>query len=202
MSAGGTQNQGRRKPDPWDLGFGAVVLAAALLALFVWFPADIRGGFYHVNAIGKTEPGDAFFPVLLAVTLAVLSGVQLLLSLLRGAPATGGRLTARNLRFLATFVAICGLGLLIMYALGPVTVWLLRELGLLDAQYRNLTDTAPYKYLGYLAGGFLMTLALIAWTEGRIRLVAVITVLAVQAVAILIFDGLLTNVLLPPNAEF
>ena len=47
-----------------------------------------------------------------------------------------------------------------------------------------------------------MSLTLIGWTEGRLRRSAVIAVISVLVVAIVVFDGLLTNVLLPPNAEF
>lgn len=194
----------RKAPDPWDIGFGAVVLAASVLALTVWFPADIPTGFFHINAIGREEPGDAFFPIILAALLAVLSTIQLAQAIWRGRdPAIPrGELTIDNLRFLALFLAIVGGGLAIMYGLGPIIVTALSALGDLDATYRQLSDTAPYKYIGYVAGGFAMTLALIAKTEGRIRWAGVVTVGLTLIVAILIFDVLLKNVLLPPNADF
>lgn len=192
--------------DPWDIGFGVVIFVGALLAIFVWFPNDIRSGFFYVNAIGRTEPGDAFFPIILASTLAILSGIQLYISLFHRSPNASTEptpaITKSNFKFLLTFGAICILGLSIMYSLGPVTVWVMREFGLIDAEYRHLTDTAPFKYLGYVVGGFLMTMTLITWTEGHVRRPAVISVLTVLFVAIIIFDKLLTNVLLPPNAEF
>lgn len=201
-----TDKHVKAAPDPWDIGFGAVVLAGALLALFVWFPADIRGGFFHTNAVGRREPGDAFFPIILASTLAVLSAIQLVLAVLRPRPQTDdapqARLTTHNLKFLATFLAFTGAGLAIMYWLGPLTVSAMQALGLTEADYRNLTDTAPYKYLGYVVGGFLMTVGLIVWSEGRVRRGALITVVAVLATAIVVFDVVLNNVLLPPNAEF
>jgi len=89
-----------------------------------------------------------------------------------------------------------------MYGLGPLTVAVLNSVGLLDADYRQLTDTAPYKYIGYVVGGFLMTITLIAWTEGRIRRQSVIAVVLTLIVAIIIFDVVLKNVLLPPNADY
>jgi len=201
-----SDNQKRAALDPWDIGFGVVVFIGSLLAIFVWFPNDMRSGFFHVNQIGRSEPGDAFFPTVLAATLCLLSGLQLTLSILRGSPKVAaeaqGSLTASNMKFLALFAIISIAGLTIMYALGPLTAWAMRALGLIDLEYRYLTDTAPYKYLGYVTGGFLMTTALIALTEGRLRRVSIITVLTVIIVAIVIFDKLLTNVLLPPNAEF
>lgn len=206
MSVSDTDNRAGTAPDPWDIGFGAVVLVGALVALFVWFPADIRGGFFHTNAVGRREPGDAFFPIILASTLAVLSVIQIALALLRPRASTEdapqARLTAQNLKFLATFLAFSGVGLAIMYWLGPLTVSVMQALGLTDADYRNLSDTAPYKYLGYVVGGFLMTVGLITWSEGRVRRGALITVIVVLATAIIVFDVLLNNVLLPPNAEF
>ena len=47
-----------------------------------------------------------------------------------------------------------------------------------------------------------MTVSLIGWTEGRLRRVSIISVLTVIVVSIIIFDQLLTNVLLPPNADY
>ncbi len=192
--------------DPWDIGFGVVVFVGALLALFVWFPADIPTGFFHINAIGREEPGDAFFPVILALLLLILSVLQLGTSIYRSwqghsAHATG-ELTVGNFKFLGAFIVIMAVGLAIMYWLGPLTVAGLNLIGWLDSSYRALTDTAPYKYIGYVVGGFIMTMTLIVWTEGRIRWASVLSVIITLVVAILIFDLLLKNVLLPPNADY
>jgi len=196
----------RKTLDPWDIGFSVFVLASALLAIFVWFPLDIKGGFFNITPLGKVEPGDAFFPSLLAVSLALLSVLQLAISLLKGSPpprdAEPSRLSSDNFRFLAIFLSICAIGLAMMYTLGPAVVWVMREIGATDASYRQLTDTAPYKYIGYVLGGLFITLTLIGWTEGRLRRGAIIAVFAVLFVAIGIFDGLLSNVLLPPNADY
>lgn len=195
-----------KAPDPWDIGFGVVVLAGSLLAIFVWFPADIKGGFFNTTPIGRVEPGDAFFPVILSATLAFLSVLQITISLIKGSPSPSpgslGKLTPHNIRFLIIFLSICAVGLAIMFLLGPAVVWIMRELNMTDAEYRYLTDTAPYKYIGFVVGGFLMTVTLIAWTEGRVRPAGIIAVLSVLIVAIVVFDVLLTNVLLPPNAEY
>jgi len=200
------QTTKRAAPDPWDIGFGVVVLAGALLALFVWFPADIPTGFFHTNAIGREEPGDAFFPIILALLLLLLSVLHLSMSLFRSwqgraAPVTG-ELTVQNFTFLGAFMVIMVISLAIMYWLGPLTVAALNIIGWLDTSYRALSDTAPYKFIGYVIGGFVMTITLIAWTEGRIRWVSVLSVLITLTIAILIFDLLLKNVLLPPNADY
>lgn len=195
---------GKAAPDPWDIGFGAVVFGLALLALLVWFPNDIKGGFVETNHAGKLEPGDAFFPVLLTVAILLLSGCQVLVALLarRRASASAGRLTRANLVFLILFHVIVVAGLALMFWLGPIVVALANALSGSELTYRQLVDTAPYKYVGYLAGAFVITTGLIAWAEGRLRRSAVLTVLAVLAVSVLVFDVLLTNVQLPPNADY
>ena len=193
-------------PDPWDIGFGAALFGLALFALFVWFPNDITGGFVETNFIGKTEPGDAFFPVLLAGTILVLSGFHFLRALFshkhRNTAAPSGRLTRANIVFLVLFHAIVIAGLAVMYWLGPLTASLANLAGITDLTYRQLVDTVPYKYVGYIAGAFLMTASLIRWTEGGLRRRSLFTVLAVIAGSILVFDVLLNNVQLPPNADY
>ena len=189
--------------DPWNIGFGAVVLALALLSLFVWFPNDIKGGFIDINQIGKPEPGDAFFPIILASMLLALGAGQFLFATFGKKPQTpSGRLTFDNFKFLLGFYAIVAAGLAIIYWLGPLVVDMLRAAGLIEATYRQLTDTVPYKYLGYVTGSFVMTLGLIVWAEGRLRLRAVVTVVLVIAALILVLDILLYNIQLPPNADY
>ncbi len=204
MRLGGKER--REALNPWDIGFGAALLVFALWALFFWFPADIPTGFFFINSVGREEPGDAFFPIILASLLVGLSVIQMILSWRNRRSNADvdqtGSITLSNVKFLAIFLTVVGVGLGLMYWLGPVTVAVLNAAGFLDGTYRNFSDTAPYKYLGYVAGGAVMTLALIIWAEGRVRPVAVMTVVAVLVVAILLFDVALRNVLLPPNADF
>ncbi len=196
----------RWTPNPWDIGFGVVTLAASLVALFFWFPHDIKGGFVEINLAGRLEPGDAFFPVLLTTTMVILSVVQLLsvaLTRTQQEPDTTiGKLTPANLRFLLLFYSVVLAGLAVMYWLGPLTTALLRGLGIIDQSYRELLDTAPYKYLGYVGGGFVMTAGLITWAEGKVRPRAILTVVIVLFLSLLIFGILLKNIQLPPNADF
>lgn len=196
-------DNGRTARDPWNIGFGAVVLTIALTSLFVWFPNDIKGGFITVNRNSNPEPGDAFFPTLLASLLLVLGLGQFLYAALARKPQVpSGRLDANNLRFLLASYAIIIVGLSIMYWLGPLVVDITRHLGDTDLTYRQLIDTAPYKYLGFVAGGFLMAAGLIAMAEGAIRLRALAAVAAVMLMLILVLDMLLYNIQLPPNADY
>jgi hypothetical protein len=196
----------RPAPNPWELGFGAVTFLAAVLMLTVWIPNDMLGGFIDTGPTGQPEPGDAFFPTLVACTLLVLSLIQLLNALInRPRPDSDrriGKLTPQDFRFLSVFYVIVLSGLTAMYWFGPLTVEALRAAGVIDSTYRQLIDTPPYKYLGYLVGGFGMTCGLIYMAEKRLRWRAIAAVVVVLAASILIFDVLLSNVQLPPNADF
>ena len=201
MAASAEHRQATR--DPWDIGFGVVVLAFAMLSLFVWFPNDIKGGVIVINQIGKPEPGDAFFPVILASLIGLLGLGQLTIALFRPqARAQGGRLTLENGVFLAGFCVILGIGLALMYWFGPAVVSVLHALGLNEHTYRQLTDTVPYKYLGYVAGGLVMTTLMVVRAEGMVRMRALLTVVLVVVFLVFVIDGLLYNVQLPPNADY
>ena len=190
--------------DPWDIGFGGVVLVFATVALTVWFPHDIKGGIIVLNSVGKPEPGDAFFPAILAGLMAILASCYLAIALLASRPQPpASRLTGDNLLFLAGFSVIVGSGLALMYWTGPWVVSALHGLGVIDeGEYRHLVDTVPYKYLGYIVGGFLMTMALTIWAEGGFTRRAMVSVVLVLVASVVIFDVLLNNVQLPPNADY
>ena len=207
MVTGETDATASPTPDPWNLGFGVVLCVLSLLALFVWFPRDILGSFIETNQVGKVGPGDAFFPVLLASAIFGLSAVYSVTTFLqsrRGSNATAasGRLTAANLGFLVRFHLIALASLLVMYTLGPIVVSASNAFLGTELQYKALVDTVPYKYIGYVVGGCLLTVPLIAWAEGGVRWRSVAIVIATIVALILIFDVLLNNVQLPPNANY
>ena len=70
-----------------------------------------------------------------------------------------------------------------------------------DVAARQLRDTVPYKYLGYLAGGIVMVGGIVAVVEQRLaRSAAAAAVLAVL-VHIVLYDLPFDDVLLPPNGD-
>ena len=93
-------------------------------------------------------------------------------------------------------IILSGFGL--MYWTGPLMV------NLFDSaeSYRLLIDTPPYKYIGFVTGGFFMIFSLITWTEGHIRVRTVLSGVILLFLLILIFDVALTNIQLPPNADY
>ncbi len=85
--------------------------------------------------------------------------------------------------------------------IGPAALWWFRWAAM-STIVTGLIVAAMYKYLGYVAGGFLMTTGLIIWTEGTMRPRAILTVVIVLGFLILLLDILLHNIQLPPNADF
>ena len=184
----------------WEIGIGLCGMVFAIAALMVWFPNDIKGDFMELTRSGKPEPGDAFFPTLLAGFIAFFSFIQIAIGAFRS-PANESdykRITLDNLFFLfvLTMIILSGFGL--MYWTGPLMV------NLFDSaeSYRLLIDTAPYKYIGFVTGGFFMIFSLITWTEGHIRFRTVLSGVILLFLLILIFDVALTNIQLPPNADY
>lgn len=189
-------------PDYWQRGFALVMTLGAIVALVVWFPNDIRGGFIETNQVGTAAPGDAFFPVMLAILILILSAGLLANSFLgaSGQPRLG-YLSVSNFVFIGKIFAAVAIGLTLMTWLGPLTVLAQNSLTDSDATYRALSDTAPYKYIGYIGGGMFISLMLIRYAAGSISKRSILVVLLVIAALVLALDGLLTNVQIPPNAD-
>lgn len=182
--------------DPWSLGFGLAAVCFAVTALFLWFPNDMRGGFTERSPGGDTAPGDAFFPVLLALGILALGVLQVAITLFSRPQGSGGRITRSNLVFLSGFLVVFASGLWVMRHAGPLAATL-GEAG----PYRALSDTAPWKYIGFVAGGLLVGLAPVIAIERRLRVKPALIVVAAIVVLIVIFDVLLADIRLPPNAN-
>ena len=186
----------------WELGIGLFGLLFAAIVVLIWVPHDIKGAFLETTRAGKPDPGDAFFPVLLGIMIGVISLLQILSAFLRSQedrdPSHYARLRPVNMRFLAIFTSILAVSIGVLFWTGPLFVWIFET----GVTYRQMVDTAPYKYIGLSLGGFLMTFTFIAWAEGRLRWRSAVVSVALIAFLILIFDGLLDNIQLPPNADF
>jgi len=187
----------RRGPDPWELGFGLAVLAFGAVALLVWFPSDIRGGFMERSPAGKPEPGDSFFPVMLVAMMMALGMVQVIRTLLTArTDAPTENLDVGNVRFLLFFVLLFGGAVALMRWSGPLAVQVFEA-----GTYRNLSDTPPWKYIGYIVGGVWLGYGAVVWIEGRVRFKPLLVVCFALFVLVVIFDLLLGTVRLPPNAD-
>lgn len=185
-----------------ELLLGLGIAAFSVVTLTLWIPSDIDSGI--IETVRRREKmGDALFPTAVALAMLAVGAVHVVLAL-RDAV---GRADARtsdtpSLPYLWRLLAVLGLGLGLMHVAGPALVHGLAAAGADIASYRELRDTAPWKYVGFAAGGFALVFLLITLIEGRPRwrtaLVAGITVAALIGLYDLPFDDLL----LPPNGDW
>ncbi|MBR9880943.1 MAG: hypothetical protein GYB17_15760 [Gammaproteobacteria bacterium] len=194
----------------WNLWLGIGLLGFCLLCVTLWFPRDIGSGFLEQNLTGRTVPGDAFFPVLLVGLIALLASLLILSELRHGArrshpPSAGeavGRISPDNLAFLLRAIIVTAVSLLAMNATGPLLVTLTNAVGLTDySGYRAASGTFPFDISGFFVGATLLTCGYIHTTRHRLRGWDVLVALAAAGALVLLFDGLIDNVQLPPNAD-
>ncbi len=193
-----------RRRRNWNLGLGVATLAVVTLCLTLWFPNDIGSGFLKGSLTGRKLPGDAFFPTILVALMVPLSFL-LILNALRGGARSGGepvgRLTLSNIAFLLQCALLTAIGITLMNVTGPALVWLDRAFGGSVTSYRSVSATFPIDMSGFFLGGTVLASGFIFLARHRLRLVDVLVAAFSVALLILIFEGLLHNVLLPPNGD-
>ena len=183
-----------------DLVFAVIMAVVAVLALAVWIPADVETGMIE-KFRRQTYLGDAFIPVLAAGGVLVASVILIVDHLLRSPadetqPSRPGR---EGLGFFAVLAGIIAVSLLLVFYAGPVAVWLFADDG---ATYRLLRETVPYKYVGFVLGGFTMVFGAISLIEGRIHASRAIAALMAVVLLLLVFDAPFDSLLLPPNGDY
>lgn len=65
-----------------------------------------------------------------------------------------------------------------------------------------MRSSFPWKYTGFVLGGFTLVFGLTSLLEGRMRLVRVLTSILAVLLLILVFDVPFDTILLPPNGDF
>ncbi|MBO0345729.1 hypothetical protein J0X15_10910 [Roseibium sp. CAU 1637] len=190
----------------WNLWLGVGTLVFALVSVTLWFPQDIGSGFLKKSLTGQTVPGDAFFPVLLMALMVPLA-VMLVFTHFRSRSGSSGEpvgdIGLGNLAFLLRAMLLVGLALLAMNWTGPALVWCTNAAGLTELSgYRAVSGTFPFDVSGFFVGGTLLTCGFIHTTRHTLRLRDVVIAAVSTAALILVFDVLLINVQLPPNADF
>ena len=180
------------RPHP-ALLLGLLCVAFALLLAFVWVPMDTDSGLIE-KIRRRVSIGDALAPTVAAAFI----GLGGLLVLIGGrGPDQAATLTGANLRFLAWFLALLIGSFLVMRHAGPALGWLTGQ----ETEYRLLRDTAPWKWVGFATGGFVLVFGLISIVEGRISLRAGLVGVAAVLVLIAVFDLPFDDLLLPPNGD-
>ena len=89
-----------------------------------------------------------------------------------------------------------------MYWAGPLALGLFGPSGEEAATYRQMRSTLPWKYIGYILGGFTLVFGVTSLIEGRITLRRAISSILAVAFLILLFDVPFDTILLPPNGDF
>jgi len=174
-----------------DFFLGSGVLAAGCLILFVWIPLDVETGLLE-KVRSRIVIGDSLAPSL-ATSVLILGALLLIFQSFR--TSGGAELSWNNLKFVILLLVLLGLSMAVMRWAGPLSAYLL------NADYRSLRDTAPWKYIGYFFGGTIMVFGLISMMEHRMRWrILIISILAVL-VLILVYDLPFENLLLPPNGD-
>ncbi|MEC7259026.1 MAG: hypothetical protein VXW58_14530 [Pseudomonadota bacterium] len=184
---------GRNRAD-LILGLGAVGLA--VLAIVAWVPNDSATGLI-VQKRGRLSIGDALAPMA-ALGLIAVSGA---LIAARKPGEKAARPTLANLRFLLVLTAIFAASLALMRWSGPIAVGLAQAAGLAEHSYRELRDTVPWKYTGFVLGGTGLVASLMSLAERRFSWRALGIGLLAVAGLIAVFDLPFPDLLLPPNGD-
>ncbi|MCB1389961.1 MAG: hypothetical protein KDK12_12600 [Rhodobacteraceae bacterium] len=167
-----------------------VVAGFALVLLFLWVPYDIQTGIVeHVRR--RTAIGDALAPTVAAIVL--LLGA-LVLFFERRREATSG-LSAESLRFILSVIAIGAVSFALMRWAGPGVA------ALAGLEYRPLRVSVPWKYIGFVAGGWVLVFGLVTLVERRASLRGALTAALMVALLIAVYDLPFEDLLLPPNGD-
>lgn len=188
----------------WNAVLGGACCLFALTTLLLWIPSDVASGVIE-KVRRQIVIGDAMAPTVWSIGIGVLGLLLALASLLRlregvNEPADGGP-TWTNLRYLLLLVATIVGALLVMTHAGPWAVGIAQSMGLEAESYRNLRATRPWKYIGYLAGGFLLVFSLMSYTGHRVSLRLALIAAAAVLIMALAYDLPFKNLLLPPNGD-
>lgn len=195
-----------------DTALSVTTIILSLLTLFVWIPLDVESGVIETHR--RTQYiGDAMLPMVCAV-LSLLFGVLLLTQCLvrrkrsihgfdRKAPAVPEAQTEflGYRYYLGLFLILCVSLLLIFYA-GAVAVNIAHALNIETASYRELRDTQPWKYIGFVLGGTCLVSGLIALIEQQFRWRQILIGIITCVVLIMLFDLPFDDLLLPPNGDY
>jgi len=173
----------------WNFGIGAFGVVLALFAIFYWIPVDVESGIVEKER-RDVFIGDGMAPFFLACCFGVLGLAMLIGSLLpQRVPQDAadakfddndqtlnldipGALSPSNLAYLLRVLMIVAVSLTLMVWVGPLSAKFMNLLGFDVGTYRQLTNTFPYKYVGFVSGGFCLVFALITLIEGRPTLIS------------------------------
>lgn len=187
-----------RKTEIW---LALVCLLAGLLAAFLWIPFDSETPpIYDFRR--QTYIGDAMLPMVAAVGIALCALVHLVLSFRRTASDADGPFDILTAGFFLSLFAIIITAFVVMYWAGPVALLLFGPSGDEAVSYRQMRASVPWKYAGFVLGGFILVFGISSLLEGAMRWKRALSSILAIAVLIMIFDVPFDTILLPPNGDF
>lgn len=185
-----------------EIALAVFLIIFAALVVFLWAPLDSEtAAVYQFRR--QTYIGDAMLPIFAGGGILVFSVIHLVLQW-RRAPDGGGDapLDQQTLMFFLIFGGVLALSLVLMFWSGPLALSLFGPSGDEAVTYRQMRSTFPWKYIGFVLGGFTLVFGLTSLIEGRMRWIRVLTSLLAVLLLILIFDVPFDTILLPPNGDF
>ncbi len=194
----------------WNIAVAVIFLAFSVFALGWWIPNDVESGVL-LEERRSIVIGDAMAPTMTAIGMLVVSGALLIGALLQRPSTKAGQpidmiertigISRDNFANMAALLAVLVGSLVCMVWAGPLLVGALQATGYDVPNYRLLTDTVPYKYVGFALGGVILVFGLISWITGRAALRGLLTAVAAVAVLIIVYDVPFDTLLLPPNGS-
>lgn len=172
------------------------------LAVFVWAPLDSEtAAIYEFRR--QVSIGDAMLPMVAGGGILLFSVAHLMLQLHRQSQAEDQPPFDRaTILFFVNFGGVLALSLALMFWAGPLALSLFGPTGDEPVTYRQMRSTFPWKYIGFVLGGFTLVFGLTSLIEGRIRWVRVFSAILTVLALIFIFDVPFDTTLLPPNGDF
>jgi hypothetical protein len=188
----------------WDLIVGIVLGVVSLITLLAWIPNDVETGVFVADRY-SVNIGDAFAPTMIAILVLIVStllAIRSALILVRRNTGPGPQvLSPANGVFVASLLCIVVVAMVLMTWGGPALVATLKPIGIDLGSYRLLIDRVPYKYTGFVLGGFALVFGLISLIEGRTSRYGALTAILAVAALILLYDIPFSTLLLPPNGS-
>jgi hypothetical protein len=180
-----------------NLVLGLAALCFGLFAIFVWVPLDSGSGIV-IKSRGKFKVGDALAPTV-AFSLLCIAGLMVIFEQRRG--ATSPKINPKSHVFALLFLGIFAVSILLMRWTGPIIVHLLGVGADQGIGYRELRDTAPWKYLGYVTGGTVLITATITLASRVFKPRFLLIGFGMACLMAAIYDLPFEDLLLPPNGD-
>jgi len=188
----------------WTFGLAIFFIIASLISLFVWIPNDIETGVIE-RFRRQITIGDAMAPTMVAwgvlfVSIALL--IDAILSSRAPRASENSVMDAQSFVFFFKLTFVIVIALLLMLYSGPLLVEFLNLMNGESNNYRLFKGSMPYKYIGYILGGFVLIFSSIGLVENKFSTNgAWLSVIAV-AVLTFLYDVPFDNLLLPPNGDY